>query len=417
MSHHPTSWIRYVIHALLAIGILFAGVKLFQYLVSMRTPPVRVVREVAAPLVNAQRVRVEDLQMRVKGFGTVQPKVEVGVVPQVAGVVIQCHANFLNGGIIPAGEPIVTIDPRDFKLAVENALSAVATAQVRVDQETAEAAVARQEWNQLHPGMEPNSPLVMREPQIRQARALLQAAQAQLARAQLDLERTSIRLPFNGRIAQKNVDVGQYVSPGQAIATVYSTDMVEIVIPLEDRELAWFDVPLGTADGTAVEAGSVVSGGVSGVGGSPAEVRIDFAGTTHTWMGKVVRTHGRIDSLSRMVRVVVEVPDPFARVNGRPPLVPGMFVEVSIQGKPAEDIIRIPRYAIHNGRQVWVAQGDLLEIREVDILRFDNRSAYITHGLKDGEIVITSPLDTVTDRMKIRVELTGSQTQVGGNPS
>jgi RND family efflux transporter MFP subunit len=417
MSNHSTSWIRYVIHALLAIGILFTGLQLFKYLVSMRKPPVRIEREIAPPLVNAQKVKVEDLQMRVRGFGTVQPKVEVNVIPQVSGVVVECHPNFLNGGIIPAQEPLVVIDQRDFKLAVENALSAVATAQVRVDQETAEAVVARQEWNQLHPDTEPTSPLVVREPQIRQARALLQAAQAQLAKAQLDLERTSIRLPFNGRLSQKNVDMGQYVSPGQSIATVYSTDVVEIVIPLEDRELAWFDIPLGAVNGTSSEMVPVTSGGTSKENASPAEVRVDFAGTTHTWDGTVVRTQGRIDAVSRMVRVVVEVKDPFSETNGRPPLVPGMFVEVSILGRPTVGLVRVPRYAIHNGHQIWVAVNEHLEIRDVDILRFDEHNAYITKGLNDGEVVIVSPLDTVTDHMKIRVELGETRTATGRDAS
>ncbi|NLH17975.1 MAG: efflux RND transporter periplasmic adaptor subunit [Phycisphaerae bacterium] len=413
MSAKSTSWIRSVIHAILAVGILFVGVKVFGVLVSMRKPPVRMVREIAAPLVNAQTVTIEDLQMRVKGFGTVQPKVEVSVASQVAGVVVRCHPNFVNGGILPAGEASVEIDPRDYKLAVENALSLVATAQVRVDQETAEAAVARQEWNQLHPGEEPSSPLVVREPQIRQARASLQAAEAQLAKAKLDLERTSLCLPYPVRIAQKNVDLGQYVTPGQTIATVYSTEKAEIVIPLEDRELAWFDIPPATVNGNGAESSFLETGGKPS--GSEAEVLVDFAGTIHRWKGTVVRTQGRIDPVSRMVRVVVEVKDPFVPSDGRPPLVPGMFVEVSILGKSANHIARIPRYAVHNGRQVWVVAHDLLEIREVQVLRFDEGSAYVSKGLTHGDIVITSPLDTVTDRMKIRVELDKTQTAKGGN--
>ncbi len=402
------SWLRCGIHVVLAIGVLLAAIKVFQVLVSMRKPPERVNREVAAPLVKANAVRVENLQMRVRGFGTVQPKVEVNIVPQVAGVVMSCHAQFLNGGIIPANEPMIVIDQRDYKLAVENAVSAVAAAQVRFEQETAEAAVARQEWNQLHPGEEPTSPLVVREPQIRQAKASLQAAEAQLSKAKLDLERTSLRLPYPVRIAQKNVDLGQYVTPGQTIASVYSTQVVEIVIPLEDRELAWFEVPLGTNNGLQSANESA-----SSENRSQAEVRVNFAGRIHTWNGTVVRTQGRIDPVSRMVKVVVEVNDPFAPSDSRPPLVPGMFVEVSILGKPAQHIARIPRYAVHNGNQVWVATPDLLKIREVEVLRFDQQNAYVSKGLNNGEIVIISPLDTITDGMKIRVEMESPQTAKG----
>jgi RND family efflux transporter MFP subunit len=325
----------------------------------------------------------------------VQPKFEVNIVPQVAGIVVRCHPNFVNGGFFQAGEPLIVIDPRDYKLAVENAGSAVATAQVRLDQERAEAAVARQEWNQLHPNEEPTSPLVVREPQIRQAEALLQAATAQLAKANLDLERTTIAMPFPGRITQKSVDTGQYVTPGQSVAAVYSTEVVEIVIPLEDRELAWFEAPMGQSNGTTgIEATS------------EADVFAEFEGTRHAWKGRVVRTQGRIDPVSRMVKVVVEVNKPFEISEGRPPLVPGMFAEVAIRGKAVQKVYRVPRHAIHNGNQVWVANSDKLVIRPVEVLRFDNQDAYLSAGLNDGESVVTTPLDIVSDGMAIRVEAT-----------
>jgi multidrug efflux pump subunit AcrA (membrane-fusion protein) len=177
---------------------------------------------------------------------------------------------------------------------------------------------------------------------------------------------------------------------GQSIATVYGTDAVEIIIPLEDDEMAWFDVPLRN------------NGSKSG---SQAMVTADFAGGEHQWQGRVVRTEGTIDRLSRMVNVVVEVADPFALSNGRPPLIPGMFVSVKIHGKKLTGVFRVPRYVVHNNDEVWVHRDGKLHIEKVEIIRMDVKYAYIGSGLESGDVLITSPLDTVTDKMNVRVNI------------
>jgi multidrug efflux pump subunit AcrA (membrane-fusion protein) len=188
---------------------------------------------------------------------------------------------------------------------------------------------------------------------------------------------------------------------GQSVATVYGTDVVEIVVPLEDRDLAWFDLAL-TSNGSGKSSSSV--------SGASARVITDFAGARHTWAGRVVRAQGRIDSTSRMVNVVVQVADPFETSGQQPPLVPGMFVEIEIKGKGLDGIIPVPRYAVHNADEVWVARDGQLWIQKVGIARQDKDYAYVTAGLADGAVIITSPLEVVTNNMKIRTQLTGAET-------
>jgi RND family efflux transporter MFP subunit len=395
---------------LLIVLILAVGVIVLVLLKTLRKPPAKKESQILAPLLNAQAVYVEDVKMVVTGFGTVEPKVEVQVVPQVSGRVVSCHNDFVNGGFFKAGEPLITIDQRDYKLAVENAEAAVAADQVYLDKELAEAAVAGQEWAQLYPGTKPESALVLRGPQIAEAKAKLRASKARLATAQLNLERTVISMPFDGRIASESLDVGQYLMAGQPVATVYGTDVVEIVVPLEDRDLAWFDLPT-SFNNTA---------GSSSVTGAQASVTTDFAGARHTWAGRVVRAEGRIDSTSRMVNVVVEVANPFEMSDhsprlrpvaaGRPPLVPGMFVEVEIMGKPLKGAIPVPRYAVHNADEVWVARDGQLWIQKVEIARQDKNYTYVTTGLAGGAVIVTSPLEVVTNNMKIRTRLTDAET-------
>ncbi|HIJ67044.1 MAG TPA: efflux RND transporter periplasmic adaptor subunit [Planctomycetes bacterium] len=384
---------------LLIMAILAVGVFILMMTILLRKPPAKKPKEVLAPLLNGQVVRTEDMKMVVRGFGTVEPKVEVQVVPQVSGRVVSCHKDFVNGGFFKAGEPLITIDQSDYRLAVENTEAAVAADRVYLERELAEAAVARQEWEQLNPDREPANPLVLHEPQIAEAEAKLQASEARLKTAKLNLERTVISMPFDGRVESESVDVGQYVVAGQPVATVYGTDVAEIVVPLEDRDLAWFDLPVGFND----------SKSSSSVAGAQVDVVANFAGERHLWAGRVVRAQGRIDSTSRMVNVVVQVADPFEMSNHRPPLTPGMFVEVEIRGKDVEGVIPVPRYAVHNANEVWVAHEGRLRIREVGIARKDKNYAYVTTGLSDGDVIITSSLDTVTDGMKIRSRITDAR--------
>jgi len=384
-----------LLQGLVALIIVAGGVVGARYLIKMKAPPGRTDPNKPAPLVEAQRLGKRDIQMIVRGHGTVTPKVKVEIVPEVPGKLVQVHPQFKAGGRIGAEEEILRIDQRDYELAVQQANAVVAEAQVRLDTEKAEAQVARKEWEKLHPGTEPTSPLVLRLPQIRRAESALESAKAQLAIAKLKLERTSISLPFDALIISERADIGQYVVMGQSLGVANGIDCVEIEVPLEDEELAWFDV-----------FNSVIS---SGGDNSPAQsaraqVRADFAGSEHVWEGRVVRTTGQVDTTSRMVSVVVEVQKPFAASGGRPPLLPGIFAEVLIQGKTLRDVIAVPRDAVREGNKVWIIVDNHLRIITLKILRSDKDFAYVTSELDDGTRIITSSLDVVLDEMAVRTQ-------------
>lgn len=407
----------------LVIIILFVSVIAMKGLASLRKPPEKKERRVSYPLLNAVQVHPETFKMTIAGNGSVEPRSNVQVVPQVSGRIVECHADWVDGGFFKAGELLLVIEQTDYQLAVQSAEAAVAQAGVALEQEQAEADIARREWEKLHPGQPPQSDLVFRGPQIKSAQAQLKAAQAQLEKARLDLERTEITMPFDGRIVSTNVDVGQFITAGSPIATVYRTDLVEITVPLENEELAWFAVPLSMNDGRRPDA----------CNSSAAKVSTDFAGKTYSWQGRAVRTEGQIDAKSRMVGVIVQVDNPFKTNSDRIPLIPGTFVDVDIMGKQVDNVVRVPRYAMHGkDDHVWIAsQPDAervqnspdeqqeqftrktLRIVTVKAIRLDKEYAYISEGLDDGDIVITSPLETVTDGMQVRIVVEGSDEQGG----
>ncbi|MHC4772180.1 MAG: efflux RND transporter periplasmic adaptor subunit [Planctomycetota bacterium] len=387
-------WQRALVQIALVAVIVAVAIGAAKMMSSFRKAPEKKEQTVSAPLLNAIEVYPETLEMVVQGYGTVKPRMEVQVVPQVSGRVVRCHRQLVNGGFFKADEALVVIEQTDYTLAVESAAAAVAQAEVKVEQEKAEADVAHQEWENLHPDKQPDSILVFREPQIRNAQAQLSAAKARLAKAKLDLERTTITMPFDGRVVQTGIDEGQFITAGAPIATVYRTDVVEIAVPLEDAELEWFDLPLdGNHSGDAA--------------GTPVGVFASFAGGEHSWQGRLVRTEGRIDPKSRMVHVVAQVTDPFKPVSSRPPLTPGMFVRVDIEGREVKDIYRLPRYAIRRGREVWIAAGTeeikTLTVHPVEVVRMDKMFAYVAAGLNEGDLIITSALETVVNGMAVRV--------------
>ena len=380
----------------ISLCILALGVLLTVVLIKSRRPPRRQEQKILAPLVTVNQLKARDIQMVIRGYGTVSPKVEVEIVPEVPGKVISINPQLKAGELIPAGEQILQIDARDYEFAVQQAGAVVANAQVKFDIEAAEADVARREWEDLHPGTEPNSPLVLRQSQVRQAKAALESATAQLETAKLRLERTSLSLPFDALIISEKVDLGQYMVTGQPVAIAYGIESVEIEVPLEDDELAWFDI---FGNSGALNGGKPLTGKTSAV------VKADFAGAEHTWNGYVTRTTGQVDKMSRMISVVVEVPKPFERSNGRPPLLPGIFAEVLIKGKILKNALAVPRDAIHDSNKVWIVNDGLLHIQSLDIVRADKDFAYAMARVDQNTTIVTSSLDTVMEGMKVRTQL------------
>jgi len=387
-------------HALLALGIIGIGMLVAVLFIMLRRPPRRIEQEPIPPLVKVQQLHAKDIQIVVRGYGTVKPKVEVDILPEVSGKVVSIHSGLKVGGIIRAGEQILQIDPRDYELAVQQAEATVVDAQVRLETEIAEAQVARQEWEELHPDTEPSSPLVLRRPQIRQAEATLESAKAQLATAKLRLERTRLSLPFDALIVSERVDLGQFVSAGQSLGSAYGIGSVEIKVPLEDRELAWFDIFRTSVNGN--EAYNRKK--------TPAKVKANFAGKKHIWQGYVARTTGQVDRTSRMVSVVVEVPEPFDTADDRPPLLPGIFTEVFIQGKVLENALAVPRDAVRQTNSVWVVNDGILHIKYLDIVRADKDFAYAVSGINDEAMIVISSLDNVVDGMKVRTQMDSAET-------
>jgi RND family efflux transporter MFP subunit len=339
----------------------------------------------------------------------VRPDREIDLVPQVPGTIVWMSPSLEAGGFFEAGQVLARVDPIDFQLAMDQAEAEVARARHQLDIALGEAEVAREEWERLatNDGLSAPSDLAMHVPQVEAARAGWKAADARLREARLHLQRTELSAPFAGRVRATSLDIGQYVSPGRAVARLYSIERAEVSAPVPDEELAWIEVPAPgerPAPPAPILVGTAAEEQPSG---APAEVvlRARYAGRDHTWTGRVVRTEGEIDPRSRMVNVVIDVDDPYGDDTGRTaPLMVGLFVDVEIQGRPLANVRAVPRRALHADDTVWLAGTDgRLHLLPVEVLRVGRHEALVRFEAEPAAQVITSQLKGVTDGMLVRM--------------
>ena len=403
---------------LLAGAALLVGGAIAVALISTRATPPKDQRPVIRPLVEVMRAKRQDVEVTIEGYGTVQSTVRTKVVPEVSGRVVSVHRQMFGGGFIPRGKPLLVVDSSDYQLALEErrsqlqqSQSALETVEAmlteakanlrdatreleRVEELHEKGVVSSRDVDQTDTAWRVAQARLQRETaELQTAHSRLEAARVALRRAELDLSRTRVSLPFDAVVLTEAVDVGQYVVAGQSVAEAYGTSAVEIPVPLEDEQLRWLpNLP--------------VAGRRSGKGRTlpQAKVFARLAGRVCQWMGQAVRTEGQIDPNSRMVGVVIRVKDPLHGLSAdQPPLLPGTFVEVTIYGSTLRDVIPLPRYAVHNEDELWVVSDGQLRVQKIEIAHVQRDLLYVRGGLQEGQRVIVSPMDVVTDGMQVRV--------------
>ena len=378
-----TTGMRKFFKYMLPLALIMVSIIAVAVLVSMAKGKRPDRKDTADQAVRVDAIQAEQASLNFSVFsqGSVRPRTETTLVAEVAGKIVSVSSNFIAGGFFREGEVLLQIDPSDYQTALLRAQANLAARKAQRADQQARSDQALKDWTNLGREGEP-SDLTLRIPQLAEAKAAVQAAEAELKEAERDLQRTRIKVPYDGLVRSKKVDVGQYVSPGTPLGVTFAIDTAEIRLPLSNRDLAYLDLPSATRLDKAHRV--------------PVKLTAEGAGTGGEWHAEIIRTEGVVDESSRVLYAVAEVVDPYGALGQsvQKELKMGTFVRAEIQGLRADDVIVLPRSVLLANDTVLVANEDReLEIREVTVVRSEPRNVYISEGIESGELVVTTTLD------------------------
>ncbi len=338
--------------------------------------------ETTVPLVETLSVQSAPRTLQVQSHGEALAARQVQLVAEVSARVVWIAPELEAGDFVRSNAPLLRLDSTDYELAEATAEARLAQAEAAWQLEEAEAEIARADWAEHGEG--PPPALVAREPQLARASADVRAAQAALDAARRDLARCEIRAPFDARVETRAVSVASFVVPGQGLCQLADSAAAEVMVPVRLHDLAFLDLSLGLDP-------------------RPLAVRLtaNIAGAEATWQGQVVRTGASLDPSNRMASLVVRVEAPY---SGPVALVPGTFVQATIDGRTVPSVHSIPRAALRDDGTVLILNAQRnLEIRPVTVLQRTGDEILIDSGLRDGDQLITTPLVTIVPGMPLRI--------------
>lgn len=350
-------------------------------------PPL-VVEVASASLDQAQRTALFQ--------GEVRAKTDINLVTQVTGKVTKVSDKFIEGGQFEKDEIILEIDDADYRVALKSAQATVAEAQVQLDLELASAETSKNEWRDLYgESLENANPLRLNKPQVDRARARLEAASAQYAQAKLDFDRTKIRAPFSGRIQSKGAELGQFVARGSGVGRMFSTDSVEIRIPMSDLQISELGLTLGQIPNSQQRI--------------PASVKSHFGNDDYVWQGYLKSVDASVDNETRLLFGTIVVEQPFALSEQNSiPLAPGLFVDVELDAAQSVTGVSVPRTALRSGDTIYVVQDNQLKFKRVKPVFTSPEVAVLStetqEALLPGERVVVSPVPGAFAGMSVEIK-------------
>ncbi len=424
------------------VAILVAGMAAMAGLARLKKPPAQVTPEERAFKVQAVRAVFEDVPVVLKGYGNVRAVDRVTLSAEVSGPVVEVHPRLDVGEIIPKGEVLFRIDPRDYAAAVREAEAGVSQwrhAIARLKEEYTQARrrhgpllrsrdLAKAEFQRLsrlykenkvgtRSGVEAaeraynqavdrlrilEQALSLYPLRIEEARSSLEAAQARLMRARVQLERCTVRAPFTGRLTAVSVEPGQFLSPGAPAVTLANDSHLEIQVALDSadaRRWLLMDAPKSPEPVAWFQ----------GLRHVPCRIRWTEDPDGPTWTGRLHRVVN-YDRKTRTLTVAVRVPAREASKTSSTglPLVEGMFCSVEIPGKTLRRVVRLPRWAVTFDNKVYLSVNRRLKTVPVRVARFQGDEAFIEKGIQEGDLVVVTRLASPLENLLLDVRVLGS---------
>ena len=388
MSSNTKQALKFIIPAILII-ITFLIVNFF----TSNPPKAKSKKKGLTPplTVSVYDVEYKDFQVDIESYGIISPRTQSFLVSSVNGQITEISDKLREGSFFQKGDVLLKIDDRDYLADVKIAEADLADAQQALAEELALSEQALKDWKNLGNDTEPND-LVLRKPQQEAARARLNSARASLTKAKLSLERTEIIAPYDGRVLEKLVDLGQVTNVNTQVAEVYATDYFEVRLPIRTADLKYLDLPKTFSNGQTTE--------------SEAQTYV-FSSLTESpipWTGRLVRTESAIDNDARQLHVVAQIDKPFAfDIPERQPLKIGEYVNAEIQGKVVNDAIVIPTESIYQNSYVYIIDEGVIKRQKISISWQNDESTIIASGLDNGDRVVVTSLGQVASGTRARV--------------
>jgi RND family efflux transporter MFP subunit len=345
----------------------------------------------AAIAVKSMVVKSADLAVRVESQGVAKARTRTSLVSEVSGAVLRVSDNFVVGGTFQAGDMLMALDPTDYEVALQRAEARLMSVKAAMEFERARSVQAAKEWAMTGRPQSEAPLLALRRPYLLEAEANLLQAQSEVRQAKIKLEKTVIKAPYAGMVANKLADVGQFVAAGTRVGEAFAIDYIEVRLPLTERDLSMMGSLLSQ---NLTDKTVLLSGAVDGVNTS--------------WQATIVRSEGVVSELNRAQYLVARLADPYGlkvdQGNKSVPLRVGTFVKASIEGKVLKDVFQIPRSALLEGSRVGLIDSEqLLKIVPVTVAHADDQYYYLSNGLTAGMEIVISALGTPIEGLKLRV--------------
>jgi RND family efflux transporter MFP subunit len=312
--------------------------------------------EAAPRAVRVAHAELRPMERTVQVVGTLAARDEATVAAQVAGQLEKIPVDL--GDRVTADQELALIDTAAYDVLVRQSAANLARVQ-------ASAANATQNLQRIQDLRQENiastSDLDQSVAEAARTRADVKAVEAADAIARLNLERSRVRAPFDGTIAQRLATVGDYVAVGAPIVRLVKLDPLRLRLDVPERE------------SSAVRPGQ--------------EVRLTVEGDTNVYAGRLARIAPAISQSDRMLPVEADVPNPGA-------LRAGLFARAQIVTHPGEESLSIPAQALATFagiEKVVVLQDGKAAERTVTTGRRGVDWMEITSGLKAGEAVVLDP--------------------------
>lgn len=338
-------------------------------------------------MVDTIEVNYAEVTPSISTHGIVRQKSKVSLRSEVKGTVDHIPPHLIVGGFVKKGEPLVTINNEIYKLAIDEAKAQLSKLKAVQQIELGRKKSAEMEYQLSESILKPESlALLLREPQLKQIESDIARAEVSLKRAQINLDKTTIYAPFNGKITAKQAEIGSMVKDNTNLVDLIATDAFWVQIDMTTRDLKWIDIPNKST-------------GTSKCLGSEAFVMTQ----TGNRKGCVVSMTPVLDNKIKTAKVMVEVIDPLAMTNpNNPKLLVNDFVQVAIKGKKVEAIEIDRRYILDN-QYVWLmSEQDLLEKRRIEISIREKDTVLVESGLINGDRVITSSLRGAVEGIAVK---------------